>query len=484
MAQLLYQNQFVTTSLSVVGGIDASQTTGIVIQSTTGIDTTKPGIALIEYSDPLTGDYEWIEYTAINSTTNTFTGVTRGAEGSTGKSHDNSVTVAFPVSESHMNRLADALSIEGDPTNGIDGVKDEDDMASDSATHLSTQQAIKAYVDARPVKSNLFENAIINGNFDVWQRATAFSSTTTPANNDDTYLIDRWNLVSDGNDVVDISRDTDAPDGSKYSAKFDVETSAQFGIVQILENVETEKLNDKSVSLSFAVKSANISALRAAVLTWAGTADAPTSDVVGTWAATPTWAANWTAENTPSDLTVTSSWTTVKIENIAVDSATVNNLAVVIWTPSAETIGDIVYISQVQLNEGATAKAFEPKPLSEELTSCQRFYNKSYNYDVNPGTASTRGMVSFLMSDNNNSKFVIGYTTFPVTMRDNPSVTLYDRDGTSGKITTLNAAGSATNNVTPTTGAESAFIGTTGFRVVHNGTVAGLEFQYSASAEL
>lgn len=101
---LKYLNQYITTTLSVVGGIDASQTTGIVIQSPTGLETTKPGVALFSYSDPLnTTNAEWITYTAI--TANELQGVTRGAEGGTGKVHANGVTIAFPLSESHINNL-------------------------------------------------------------------------------------------------------------------------------------------------------------------------------------------------------------------------------------------------------------------------------------------------------------------------------------------------------------------------------------------
>lgn len=101
---LKYLNQYITTTLSVVGGIDASQTTGIVIQSSTGLETTKAGVALFSYTDPLnTTNAEWITYTAI--TANELQGVTRGAEGGTGKTHSNGVVIAFPISESHINNL-------------------------------------------------------------------------------------------------------------------------------------------------------------------------------------------------------------------------------------------------------------------------------------------------------------------------------------------------------------------------------------------
>lgn len=118
MSQLLYLNQYFTTTLNVGGGIDDTQTTGIIISDVSGIDTTKPGIALINYADPLnTTICEWIEYTSINGSKELI-GVTRGSEGFSAKSHDNGVSVAFPLSESHINRIAlrldGAESITGD----------------------------------------------------------------------------------------------------------------------------------------------------------------------------------------------------------------------------------------------------------------------------------------------------------------------------------------------------------------------------------
>lgn len=110
-ATIYYESQYFTTTLSKVGGLNASQTTGIVLQSVSGIfDTTKPGIALLNYSDPLsTTVAEWATFTSINSTTKTLVGVTRGAEGFSAKTHDNGITVAFPHSKSHINEIADAL---------------------------------------------------------------------------------------------------------------------------------------------------------------------------------------------------------------------------------------------------------------------------------------------------------------------------------------------------------------------------------------
>lgn len=110
MANILYANQYFTTTLNVGGGINDSQTTGIILSDVSGVDTSKPGIVLVNYSDPLnTTLCEWIEYSSINGSKE-LQGVVRGSEGFSAKSHSNGVTVAFPLSESHINRIADMLT--------------------------------------------------------------------------------------------------------------------------------------------------------------------------------------------------------------------------------------------------------------------------------------------------------------------------------------------------------------------------------------
>lgn len=172
-----FTNQYFTTTLNVGGGINNSQTTGITISSVSGLDITKPGIALVNYADPLvTTTAEWVTYTSIDGS-NELQGVSRGAEGFSAKSHDNGVSIAFPLSESHINNLATALSIGGVAINMVEGVLDEDDMGSDSATKLATQQSIKAYVDSNSstppgdvngesVLSSTFSITSANGTFD------------------------------------------------------------------------------------------------------------------------------------------------------------------------------------------------------------------------------------------------------------------------------------------------------------------------------
>jgi hypothetical protein len=64
---------------------------------------------------------------------------------------DNSNSDAFVISKDNIFGTSDAIIL--DTSGGISGsvVKDEDNMASDSVTHLATQQSIKAYVDSGTV---------------------------------------------------------------------------------------------------------------------------------------------------------------------------------------------------------------------------------------------------------------------------------------------------------------------------------------------
>ena len=98
-------------------------------------------------------------------------------------------------------------------------------------------------------------NGIINGDFSTWQRGTAFRAGN---NDDDTCTASRWVLLSDGNDIVDVVRSPGDVDSSFYSIGLDVETvDKKFGIVQIIENINTGALGGKGttpVSLSFKAK--------------------------------------------------------------------------------------------------------------------------------------------------------------------------------------------------------------------------------------
>lgn len=241
---------------------------------------------------------------------------------------------------------------------------------------------IVSAADANQYFSRGSRNMLINGDFRVAQRGTSFTSTGS-ANNDDTYNLDRWVLLSDGNDVVDVTQSTTAPADGLYSIGLDVETAnKKFGILQIVEQRNIVGAIGQIVTLSFQarISGTSLSNVKAVVLSWSGTADTVTSDVVSAWGAdgvTPTWASNWTAENTPSNLAVTTDWTTYRIQ-ATVDTANTRNLAVFIWNDdTSTTLGDFLYVTDVQLEIGAVASPFDRRAIGDELALCQRYYYRN-----------------------------------------------------------------------------------------------------------
>ena len=225
-------------------------------------------------------------------------------------------------------------------------------------------------------------NFLINGDMKISQRGTSFTSATTPANSDDTYLLDRWILLSDGNDAVDVTQTATVPTtGFKYSIGLDVETTnKKFGILQVLENDDSIPLIGSNVAFSFYAKvsaTTKLDNVKAAIISWSGTADTVTSDIVSAWEAEgtePTLEANWAYENIPVNLNVTTSFVKYTI-SAAVDTASTANVGVFIWSDVTDTTaGDFLYITGCQLELGLIATPFESRHYGEELALCQRYY--------------------------------------------------------------------------------------------------------------
>jgi hypothetical protein len=273
-----------------------------------------------------------------------------------------------------------------------------------------------------------FRNLIINGDFEIAQRGTSF---VAGANNDDTYNLDRWTILSDGNDIVDITQATDVPTGGLYSIGLDVETAnKKFGIIQFVEQANITGVQNKTVWLSFKAKTtgSSISNVKAVVLSWTGTADTVTSDVVSAWGAdgvTPTWATNWTAENTPGNLGVTGSWAEYRVSAL-VDTASVKNLAVFIWCDdTSTTVGDFLYVTDVQLEINNSPTPFERRPIGVELALCQRYFWRwvsATNGDIYHSVYQPASTTSYL------------HLPLPVTMRKDGVLTV------SGTWTRINSA--------------------------------------------
>jgi hypothetical protein len=265
----------------------------------------------------------------------------------------------------------------------------------------------------------VLKNRLVNGSFNIAQRGTSFVSG---ANDDDTYNLDRWYVLSDGNDAVDITQTTTVPTGAKYSIGLDVETvNKKFGIAQIIENVNCYDAIGGNVTLSFQAKvsaTTKLDNVKCAIVAWSGTADSVTSDIISAWGAegtNPTLIANATYENTPANLNVTTSWATYSV-TANVDTASTANIIVFIWSDVTDTtLGDFLYITNAQLEVGTSATPFERRLYGQELANCQRYYTKfSGSSDASLFAGITLGVTS-------GGTTVDAVGTFPVAMRTTPT---------------------------------------------------------------
>ena len=229
-------------------------------------------------------------------------------------------------------------------------------------------------------------NLVINGDFRIAQRGTTFNNGTTPNNNDGNYLLDRCILLSDGNDIVDIIRHTDAPTHLYHSMQAVVQTTGKkWGYLWPIERGEWAQLLGKRASASFYVKTTAaklISNVRLGIITWDGLADLITSDVVdgSNWGAAgvnPTLLSApdvWAYQNTPANLAVTTSWARHKVENVLIPT-TDQNGALFIWVDDDDgASGDELFISGVKLEEGNKATPYEHDSMGKILADVERYY--------------------------------------------------------------------------------------------------------------
>ena len=148
------------------------------------------------------------------------------------------------------------------------------------------------------------------------------------------------------------------------------------------------------------------------------------------------------------------------------------------------TSGATFYITGVQLEAGSSATEFEHRPYGTELRLCQRYYQKSYDVNTAPGSATN---INCWIAGGSNVGSTTGYVSggsvnFRVDMRATPTVVSYDTAGTSGAVQRWKLA---INNVNGANGVVTS-IGNVSFLIYSNtgSDSSGLQFQYTASAEL
>ena len=256
------------------------------------------------------------------------------------------------------------------------------------------------------------QNKIINGGFDYFQRGTSFTSIVNNA-----YHADRFHYIKSGAVVHNIARSTDVPSSSTslYSLQASITTADASivagdysGILQHIEGNVLRSFEGKSMVMTFWVKATKTGtycvALRNGTSTLAYVMEY-TVNASNVWEKktlrfTHSMAGTW-AYDTGIGLTVV--WTFAAGSTFQTSANSWNSgnfLATANQVNGTDSVSNNFFLSDVCLVEDNDGKTRVPdfmyagRDMFEELQLCQRYYEKSYDVDTAPGSATDNGCIN------------------------------------------------------------------------------------------
>jgi hypothetical protein len=309
-------------------------------------------------------------------------------------------------------------------------------------------------------------NLIINGSFQIDQRNN-FTVITDGAGA--AYLGDRLNVEGlAGGGAADMQVVSDSPSNlpQMNSAKVTVTTTDtslastdRYTLRHIIEGLNSAHLgygtsNAKTATLSFWVKSSVTGIFSVAIAngsnnrgiayeytidsanTWEKKIITVTGDTTGTWLTTSGRGIQirWCMGCGSDRLVTAGSWAAQEVHG----STNQTNL----FATNSATF----QITALQFEIGDTATPFEHRSYGEELTLCQRYYEKDNPYTPTSFGGSLRG---FSYHPSNGSGIAQSrdgaFTSFAVEKRATPTMTVYSYGGTSGNVSWITGGGNDSN---------------------------------------
>jgi hypothetical protein len=327
---------------------------------------------------------------------------------------------------------------------GIEGTTAISHASGDTVTEVLTAGAMAQFQQDTLAR---VWNYLFNGGFDFAQRQ-APATLTAYANGSNGP--DRWYLLGNsGATDIQFARVDETANGlnSRYSGQVKNNNGAAkyTGIAQIIESVNSVPLRGRTVLFQVRVKTSTASRnMRCAILEWTGTADAVAfgggvgRDPVSNWASTNYTAGNFfrntslTVVGVSASTTPGTSYTDLTVYG-NVDTSC-NNLVCMIWEESATPAGATWNLMQAGLFDGTNLLAWLPRPLQQELALCQRYYEKTYDPDTNPGTVTTNGALESPSTVNASGGAPVQWPYKVEKRSASPTIVIYSRNsGTSGK---------------------------------------------------
>ena len=269
------------------------------------------------------------------------------------------------------------------------------------------------------------KNKIINGDFNIWQRGTSF--TTNGA-----YTADRYVMGFGGSGTAQtVSRQSftagTAPvsgyEGTYFCRNAVTGGSGTGSLVVLTQKIEDVRtFAGQTVTLSF----------------WAKASSGTPYVGIDLYQEFGSGGSS-TVSNGGTKVTISTSWVrySITISLASVTGKTIGAgslLGARLWFSSGSDYNSLngsmgiqsntFDIWGVQLEAGSTATAFQTATgtIQGELAACQRYYYKTYNQADAPATATATGSVVIGFPNTGTQRFGISYPT----MRGNPTITTYN----------------------------------------------------------
>lgn len=346
-----------------------------------------------------------------------------------------------------------------------------DPTASADAGKYLMADGSASWVLAGPMRQR--KNALINGDFDVWQRGTSFAATG--------YCADRWrHYTGAGSGAMTISRQafalgqTDVPDEPSYFCRHDQTTGATTTAANIRQRIAgVRTFAGKTVTLSFYAKASSAIALDVDLVQVFGTGGSPSGDVTANVFG-PTLTTSW-AKYTAS----------VAVPSIGSKTLGTNgddHLALLIQLPLSTVV--TLDIAHVQLELGDEATPYDKRSFWDEYRDCLVYYWKTFPYATAPAqNAGLTGSITFgsKTSDANKAWRECMRHHPAGFMRASPTMTTYNPSAANAQA--RNVTDSADHSATVANGTPWGW----GFDLTFSGSTAPSEYHavhITADAEL
>lgn len=309
----------------------------------------------------------------------------------------------------------------------------------------------------QPYPFGMNRQAIINGNFDVWQRGSSFSN---PANQ--SYTSDRWSVTYDGTiGTFFVSQQgfplgfTDVPNNPKYYLNWNQTTPGSgSGFRVIRQKIESVRnFAGQKITLSFWARADIARTINVNLRQSFGSGGSPSSFVdtsAGTFNLTTSFR-RFTA--------------TVTLPSVSGKTLGTNNddcLEIMIFLPVNTTM--IIDIAQFQLNAGDQALPFQPRSVAEELQLCLRYFRQAGSFDT-VGRWSNASQVTF-------------FTGISIPMRTAPTISLNTTAPIAEETGVAIRTGSGSTIIAPASSSNGAAYTITGFTGATGGNFGALRGNY------